>query len=69
MNKVYLFKYGLTVLLLVCAITVFAQTGFTGKVVDENNQPLAGATIHVKGTQQATTTDVSGKFSFPRNFL
>jgi len=67
MNKVYLFKYGLTVLLLVCAITVFAQTGFTGKVVDENNQPLAGATIHVKGTQQATTTDVSGKFSFPTN--
>jgi TonB-linked SusC/RagA family outer membrane protein len=67
MNKVYLFKYGLTVLLLVCAITVFAQTGFTGKVVDENNQPLAGATIHVKGTQQATSTGTDGKFSLPTN--
>jgi len=66
MKKVYLFKYGLTVLLLICAITVFAQkSAFTGKVVDEANQPLPGATVHIKGTDKSTVTDANGKFSFP----
>lgn len=66
MKKVYLFKYGLTVLLLVCAMFVFAQKSvFTGKVVDETNQPLPGATVTVKGTTQSTVTDATGKFSFP----
>ena len=68
MNKVYLFKYGLTVLFLICAISVFAQKNtFTGKVIDETGQPLPGATIHVKGTDQSTVTDANGKFSFPGN--
>jgi TonB-linked SusC/RagA family outer membrane protein len=68
MKQVYLFKYGLTVLLLICATTLFAQKGvFSGKVVDETSQPLPGATVHVKGTEQATTTDNNGKFSFPAN--
>ncbi len=66
MKKVYLFKYGLTVLLFVCAMSVFAQKSvFTGKVVDETNQPLPGATVTVKGTTQSTVTDAAGKFSFP----
>ncbi|MDP9081865.1 MAG: SusC/RagA family TonB-linked outer membrane protein [Bacteroidota bacterium] len=68
MKKVYLFKYGLTVLFLICAISVFAQTSvFKGKVVDETNQPLPGATVKIKGTAQATVTDASGTFSFPAN--
>ncbi|MHB8209518.1 SusC/RagA family TonB-linked outer membrane protein [Mucilaginibacter sp.] len=68
MKQVYLFKYGLTVLLLICAISVFAQnTPFTGKVVDETSQPLPGATVHIKGTNQTTTTDTKGIFSFPNN--
>ncbi|WP_184545303.1 SusC/RagA family TonB-linked outer membrane protein [Mucilaginibacter sp. FT3.2] len=68
MKKVYLFKYGLTVLLLICAITVFAQKNtFTGKVVDETSQPLPGATVHIKGTDQAVVTDINGKFSFPNS--
>jgi len=68
MKQVYLFKYGLTVLLLICAITVFAQNKpFTGKVVDEAAQPLPGATVHIKGTDQTTTTDAKGVFSFPNN--
>ncbi|WP_461451742.1 SusC/RagA family TonB-linked outer membrane protein [Mucilaginibacter sp.] len=68
MKQVYLFKYGLTVLLLICAISVFAQNKpFTGKVVDETNQPLPGATVRVKGTEQSTTTDAKGVFSFPKN--
>ena len=48
MNKVYLFKYGLTMLFLICAFSTFAQTStFKGTVVDEQNLPLPGATIHV----------------------
>src|SRR6202012_1391349 len=66
MKKVYLFKYGLTVLLCIWAISAFAQKSvFSGKVVDEANHPLPGATVHVKGTDQSTTTDANGKFSFP----
>jgi TonB-linked SusC/RagA family outer membrane protein len=65
MKKVYLFKYGLTVLFLICAFSVFAQkSAFTGKVVDETAQPLPGATVRIKGTDKSTTTDVNGKFTF-----
>jgi len=68
MKKVYLFKYGLTILFLLCAFSVFAQkSAFTGKVVDETSQPLPGATVRVKGTDQSASTDVNGKFSFPAN--
>ncbi len=68
MNQVYLFKYGLTVLFFICAIQVFGQTNaFRGKVVDELNQPLAGATVRVKVTGQSTVTDVKGMFAFPNN--
>jgi iron complex outermembrane receptor protein len=64
MKKVYLFKYGLTVLLLISAIASFAQKGaFRGKVVDDLNQPLPGATVHVKGVSQTTVTDANGMFS------
>ncbi|HEY6900179.1 MAG TPA: TonB-dependent receptor [Puia sp.] len=34
-----------------------------GRVTDENNTPLAGVSILVKGTQRAATTDADGKFS------
>ncbi|HKG08739.1 MAG TPA: SusC/RagA family TonB-linked outer membrane protein [Pedobacter sp.] len=33
-----------------------------GQVVDEKGEPLAGATVKVKGTGQAVTTDGQGKF-------
>jgi TonB-linked SusC/RagA family outer membrane protein len=59
----YLFKYGLALLMLTCAINVFAQqSSFTGKVVDENAQPLPGATVSVKGTNQSFSTDSKGEF-------
>jgi TonB-linked SusC/RagA family outer membrane protein len=68
MKKVYLIKYGLAMLFLICAVSVFAQKSvFTGKVVDETNQPLPGATVHVKGTDQSAGTDVNGVFTLPGN--
>ena len=35
----------------------------TGKVTDESNEPLPGATVSVRGTSSGTVTDVDGNFS------
>ncbi len=34
-----------------------------GRVVDEQNQPLAGVTVSIKGTEKATTSNADGSFS------
>jgi TonB-linked SusC/RagA family outer membrane protein len=63
MKNTYLIKYVFLLLFVFSASTVFAQTGvITGKVVDETNQPLPGAAVTVKGTQQGAGTDVNGNF-------
>ncbi len=45
-----------------------AQAGqagtITGRVTDDKGQPLSGATVMVKGTNIATTTDANGFFRF-----
>lgn len=46
---------------------MMAQNGkikITGKVLDENNQPLPGASINLKNSNQTTITDFDGKFDF-----
>jgi prefoldin subunit 5 len=35
----------------------------SGKILDENGEPLPGATVHVKGTTVGTVTDVDGNYS------
>lgn len=43
----------------------FAQTEkFQGKVIDETGAPVIGATIKVKGTPNATSSDNNGVFTF-----
>ncbi len=46
---------------------LYAQVGsYSGKVIDQvSQQPISGATIRIKGTEKATSTDVNGKFSLP----
>ncbi|PTR01459.1 iron complex outermembrane receptor protein [Mucilaginibacter yixingensis] len=46
-----------------CA-TAFAQGPQTvkGNVVDENNNPLPGVTVAIKGTQKATTSNINGQY-------
>ena len=39
----------------------------TGQVTDENNAPILGATIVVKGTNQGAVTDVAGNYSITTN--
>jgi TonB-linked SusC/RagA family outer membrane protein len=63
MKKTYLLKYVFLLFFVFSAATVFAQTGvISGKVLDETNQPLPGATVTVKGTQKGAGTDASGNF-------
>jgi TonB-linked SusC/RagA family outer membrane protein len=40
-----------------------AQLTISGKVLDENGQPLPGVTVRQKGTNNITTTDSKGVFS------
>ncbi|OCX53740.1 SusC/RagA family TonB-linked outer membrane protein [Mucilaginibacter sp. PPCGB 2223] len=46
-----------------------AQTNYSvkGKVLDENSQPLPGASIKASGTTKGTTTDANGLFSITLN--
>ena len=37
-----------------------AQTRITGNVTDEKGEPVIGASILVKGTDQGTVTDLDG---------
>ena len=55
------------VLLLLLAVLGLARANaqgqlVKGKITDENNKPLAGATISLKGTTVRTSTDESGSF-------
>ncbi len=43
-------------------VGVYAQT-VKGTVIDGENKPVAGATVTVKGTSKATSTNASGNFS------
>jgi len=52
------------ILSLVAIMHVAAQDiTVTGSVKDEKNSPLIGATITVKNSKTATTSDASGSFS------
>jgi len=48
--------------LVTISFTVFAQHTVNGKVVNNAKQPLIGATVTEKGTNNATTTNASGAF-------
>lgn len=49
--------------LFLSTLTVFSQSKITGVVVDgEFNEPLAGASVIVKGTTTGTATNFDGKF-------
>ena len=57
-KKIYVF-----VLLLAVSIGgLFAQIKVEGKVVDEFSEPVIGATILIKGSDQGTVTDLDGNF-------
>lgn len=64
MKNNLLARYVMTFTLLLVSCMVMAQTRvLTGKVVDEIDAPLAGATLKIKGGTQATLSDQEGNFS------
>ncbi|GLB51305.1 SusC/RagA family TonB-linked outer membrane protein [Neptunitalea chrysea] len=59
MNKIKLWL----IFTLFISVFSFAQTTFTGVVYDDNQIPLPGASVVVKGTSVGVTTDFDGNFS------
>lgn len=53
----------LLVFVLLSAISWAQNKTITGKVVDEQNEPVAGATITIKNSKTGTTTNEAGEFS------
>ena len=49
-------------MVIVFAVTITNAQTISGMVQDEDNAPLIGATVLVKGTNNGTTTDVDGNF-------
>ncbi|PID68883.1 MAG: TonB-dependent receptor [Flavobacteriia bacterium] len=57
------FKNVLALALFLVGATLMAQSTLTGVVVDENDMPLPGADVTVKGTTRGTVTDFDGNFT------
>ena len=63
MNRLYLFICSLLLVLAGAASPLFAQlAAVSGTVTDNQNQPLPGVNVLVKGTMTGTLTDVNGVF-------
>lgn len=59
-----LLRYFLLLVPLLSATFVYAQTGtINGKVLDDDNQPIVGATVEVVGTQISATTNQAGEYT------
>jgi TonB-linked SusC/RagA family outer membrane protein len=62
----------LTLFLALVVQVAFAQQTVTGKVTDAAGEPVLGATVLVRGSSNATTTDFDGNYSIeasPENVL
>lgn len=58
--------YLLSLLLAISSLALSAQTStrlVKGNVIDENGEPLIGATVKVEGTSLATATNIDGDYS------
>src|ERR1700761_7994995 len=63
MKKIYFLKCSFLLLFMVmCSLAMAQSNTVTGRIIDEENQPLPGATVAVKGTTRAAATDVNGYF-------
>jgi TonB-linked SusC/RagA family outer membrane protein len=63
MNKFYKKQAFLTSLLLMFSIMALAQVRVTGVVKETDGQPMPAVTVTIKGTTNAVSTSVDGKFS------
>ncbi|WP_333819023.1 SusC/RagA family TonB-linked outer membrane protein, partial [Ohtaekwangia sp.] len=56
-------KTKLLALLMTLSLVGYGQSLLKGRVTDENDQPLPGVNVLVKGTSQGTVTDANGEYS------
>ena len=50
-------------LLIAFCSPAFSQNKLSGKITDENNEPLAGVSVYEKGTTNGVLSDIDGKYS------
>jgi TonB-dependent starch-binding outer membrane protein SusC len=62
MKKIFIFL-NFIIFSALCVQSIIAQVTITGTISDENQQPLPGVNVVVKGTSRGTLTDNSGKYS------
>lgn len=63
MKKIYFLRYSFLLLFICLSNWVMAQSStITGRIIDEDNLPLPGATVVLKGTQVRAATDANGYF-------
>lgn len=62
MKKIYR-NWGVLALLMLLSLGLHAQTSVSGTITDENNSPLPGVSILIKGTSSGTTTDDAGRYT------
>jgi vitamin B12 transporter len=58
-------KHFISIAIIFVSIGCQAQIILKGKVYDDNNLPLIGANVFLKGSYNGTTTDTSGNFTLP----
>ncbi len=63
----YLRSLQIACLLVLSALSIFAQAPISGKVVDEQSQGIPGVTVSIKGKVRGTTTDATGIFKLEAN--
>ena len=57
-----MYRFLLSIVLVLFALPLTAQIKVAGKVTDETNLPLPGANILVHGTSKGVTTDLDGNY-------
>lgn len=63
MKKIYPIKLCMLMFFALTTLATYAQTGsISGKVLDDTNLPIPGATVQVTGTQFLTGTDNDGNY-------
>lgn len=62
MKPIYLIRMGIILTILFSTFSAFAQLSISGTVTDENG-PLPGVSVVVKGTSIGTQTDMDGKYT------
>ena len=57
-------KQIVSIFIFCCSMFVFSQVEISGKVVDEQKNPIMGANVYLDGTYDGTSTNQKGEFSF-----